>query len=188
MKKQKTSFGHTLKITFELLFVALAKAFIEYMEMLVHELFDVERGQLKHIPNFVIFLIYVLCLSVLFQAGMDLILESLVLTGVLGKMPLRLDFIFLTIISTVMGVQTLKGMSQRKLDVTRNSILIGIIVESALIIGDLAFIYKEGANIDLLPYVRIPFLALTSMNLAILVFVSFKLKVFRDRKGHLEIF
>jgi len=178
----------SLKLTIKLFFLAFAKAFIEYADMLVHELFEVERGQLKHIPNFVIFLIYVLCLSVLFQAGLDFVIEVLMLGGFIEKIPLRVDFIFLTIISTIMGIQTLKGMTRRKLDVTRNSILIGIIVETALITGDLVLIYGRSHELGILPMIRLPFLMLTFLNLGILLFVSSKLKVFRDRKGKLKFF
>ncbi|MFT7184377.1 MAG: hypothetical protein ACI9QC_000718 [Oceanicoccus sp.] len=164
------------------------KAFVDYVELLVHELFDVERGQLKHIPNFVIFLIYVLCLSVLFQAALDFVVESLMLLGMVEKIPLRIDFIFLTIISTVMGVQTLKGMARRKLDVTRNSILIGIIVETALIVGDVTLILQRSHELSVLPLIRLPFLMLTFMNLAILLFVGVKLKVFIDKRGKVSLF
>lgn len=181
-------FTHTLKLTFLLFFMSLSKVFYEYADSLVHELFDVERGQLKHIPNFVIFLIYVLCLSVLFQAGLDFVLEMLILLGFIEKLPFRVDFLFLTIISTVMGIQTLKGLSHRKLDVTRNSILVGIIVETALIVGDIIFTLNHSAEYTLLPYARIPFLALTSMNLCILLYVGIRLRVFKDRRGKLSFF
>lgn len=177
----------SLKLTFELLGISLMKAFIDYMETLVHELFDVERGQLKHIPNFVIFLIYVLCLSVLFQAGLDLLIEGLMIGGLMEKIPFRVDFMFMTLISTVIGIQTLKGMTKRKLDVTRNSMLIGIIVETALIVGDVTLIVEESANVGVLPYIRLPFLMLTLMNLCILLFVGIKLRVFSNR-GKLEFF
>lgn len=182
------TFAKTIKLTVELFFITLSKAFIEYIDVLVHQLFDVERGQLKHIPNFVIFLIYVLCLSVIFQAGLDLIIESVMLLGLIEKIPLRVNFIFLTLISTVIGVQTLKGMSKRKLDVTRNSILIGIVVETALIVGDLVLIFEKSDTIGVVPMIRIPFLALTFMNLTILLYVAKRLAVFKDRKGRLQLF
>ena len=179
---------HSLRLTFELFFVSLMRAFVEYIELLVHKVFDVERGQLKHIPNFVIFLIYVLCLSVLFQAALDFVIESLMLLGMVEKIPLRVDFIFLTIISTVMGVQTLKGMKRRRLDITRNSILVGIIVETALVVGDVMLILQRSHELSVLPLIRLPFLMLTFMNLAILLFVGSKLKVFRDKRGKISIF
>ncbi len=178
----------SLRLTVKLFFCALSKAFVEYVDLLVHELFEVERGQLKHIPNFVIFLIYVLCLSVLFQAALDFVIEILMLLNLIEKIPLRVDFVFLTIISTVMGVQTLKGMARRKLDVTRNSILIGIIVETALIVGDLTLILQASHELSILPFIRLPFLMLTFMNLAILLFVGIKLKVFKDKKGKIALF
>lgn len=177
-----------LKITFELLVLAFSKGLIEYVDVLVHQLFDVERGQLKHIPNFVIFLIYILCLSVIFQAGLDFVIETLMITGFVEKIPLRVDFIFLTILSTVMGVQTLKGMTRRKLDVTRNSILIGIIVETALIVGDVLLIVQRSGDIGVLPFIRLPFLMLTIMNLGILLYVAHRLKVFRDRHNRIQLF
>jgi hypothetical protein len=167
---------------------ALAKALLEHLDTLIHHLFEVEKGQLKHIPNFVIFLIYVLCLSVLFQAGLDMVIESLMLLGFIEKIPLRVDFIFLTILSTIMGIQTLKGMAQRKLDVTRNSILIGIIVEFALIVGDLVLIFQQSDKLSILPSIRLPFLMLTFMNFFILIYVAHRLKVFRNPYGKLNFF
>lgn len=181
-------FTKALKLTFELLLISMGKACIDYVDILVHQLFEVERGQLKHIPNFVIFLIYVLCLSVIFQAVLDIAVEGFMLLGFIEKIPLRINFIFLTILSTVMGVQTLKGLSQRKLDVTRNSILIGIIVETALIVGDLVLMITKSELIGVLPFIRLPFLLLTCMNLGILLYVAHKLKVFRDKKSSLKFF
>jgi hypothetical protein len=177
-----------IKLTIKLLGVAFMKAFVEYIEILVHELFEVDRGQLKKIPNFVIFLVYILCLSVIFQAGMDLVVETLMLAGFIEKIPLRVDFLFLTLISTVIGIQTLNGMFNHKLDVTRNSILIGIIVELALITGDLVLIIEDADKYDILPFIRLPFLTLTCMNLGILMYVAIRMKVFRDRHGKVRIF
>ncbi len=182
-------FLRSLRLTFELLGLAFIRAFVDYIDILVHQLFDVERGQLKHIPNFVIFLIYVLCLSVIFQAALDIVFEGLMIAGLMEKLPLRVSFLFLTLISTVMGIQTLKGMTRRKLDVTRNSILVGIIVETSLIVGDLVLIFDPASRELLtLPYVRLPFLMLTFLNLGILTYVSRKLSVFRDRRGKLQLF
>lgn len=181
-------FFESVFLTIRLFGVAIGKVFSEYADLLVKHLFEVERGQLKHVPNFVIFLIYVLCLSVIFQAGLDLVIETLMLTGVIAKIPLRVNFLFLTLISTVMGIQTLKGMSRRKLDVTRNSILIGIIVEAALIIGDVVLIYGMAEELGALPYIRLPFVMMTLMNFAILVYVAHTLRVFRNRRGELQLF
>ena len=178
----------TLYLTFKLLITTVSKSLIEYVDVLVHEIFDVERGQLKHIPNFIIFLIYALCLSVLFQGALDFVIEVLMLGGFIEKIPIRIDFIFLTIISVVMGIQTLKGLAHRKFDVTRNSILIGIVVELALIVGDLTLIVQRSDEIGVLPLIRMPFLMLTFLNLGILIYVAKYLKVFRGRHGAWEIF
>jgi hypothetical protein len=61
-------------------------------------------------------------------------------------------------------------------------------VETALIVGDLVLIYSSSHEMGVLPMIRLPFLMLTFMNLGILLFVSTKLKVFRDRKGKLSLF
>lgn len=176
-----------LTITGKIFALTLVKAFTEFAEVLVQELFDVDKGQLRKIPNFVIFLIYVLCLSVVIQAFMDVSLEVLGLVGILEKVPFRLDFTFLTLISTVIGIQTLRGMVHHRLDVTRNSILLGMIVELALIAGDLSFLNQNIASYENLEFFRLPFLLLTSMNLGILIYVAARMRVFRDGRGKISI-
>ena len=174
-------------ITGKLFALTFVRAFTEFAEVLVQELFDVEKGQLRKIPNFVIFLIYVLCLSVVVQAFMDAGLEGLILLGVVDKIPFRIDFLFLTLISTVIGIQTLRGMVHHRLDVTKNAIFLGMIVELALIVGDLAYLNKYMDLYENIEFLRLPFLVLTSMNLGILIYVATRMRVFRNGRGKISI-
>lgn len=153
----------------------------------VESCFDTHHGQLRRFPNSVIIIVYVMCLNILFQGFLDLILKFGGYTPFVTSMPWRIDFLFLTAISVLMGFQTLNGMKQMKLDVTRNSVQVGLLVEMALIVGDLHFIsiYE-----DLIPDVtlfRAPFIVLTFVNVFILLYVSKKMNLFWEN-GKIKLY
>lgn len=131
---------------------------------------------------------YFLCLSVFFQAFLDFLMEIFILLEWMPKMPFRIDFISLTVISTILGVQSLKGILHGKMDLTKNSILISMMVECALILGDLYLIFAHPAYLAGTYIFRLPFLFLTGLNLCLLLYVSWKMKIFLDAKGRIVIF
>ncbi len=137
-----------------------------------------DEGKLKHVPDVVIDLVFFLCFSVLFQFFADFLLKFLGYADLILRMPWRTDFLFLTAISALMGYQTLIGMQRRELDVTRNSIQLGILVELALIVGDVYFVFTNPELQPHLLYWRLPFVVLTAFNFFILIFVAYKLKLF----------
>ncbi len=128
------------------------------------------RGQLRRVPKSVLIATYFLNISVLIQGIADVGLKFLGMLSVLPEMPWRTDFLSLTVISVVMGFRAFKAMRQLKFDVTRNSLELGFIVETALVIGDVEFIYK---NIDTLPHIlalRLPFIIFTLINICIIMY------------------
>lgn len=148
------------------------------------QIFDLDDGKFKNIPRCVLWLLYIMSMSVLIQGFFDIILKILGYTPLLVQLPWRVDFLFLTGISILMGYQALIGMRRRELDVTKNSIQIGILVEVALVVGDIYFVIQ---NIDIFPSVlaiRAPFIVLTFINIIIFGYVSSFLDIFKDEHGN----
>ncbi len=138
---------------------------------------ETDQGELRPVPNHVLWLTVFLCGNVLFQGIMDVVLKLLSYGPILPELPWRTDFLFLTAISVLMGYRTLTGMHRRHFDVTRNSIELGVLVEIALIVGDSEFMYK---NMEAIPYVvamRMPFVVLTVLNVFILLYTYHALKL-----------
>lgn len=153
----------------------------------VEECFDTHHGQLRKFPNSVIMIIYFMCINILVQGFLDIILKVGGYSPLITSMPWRIDFLFLSALSVLMGFQTLNGMKQMKLDVTKNSVQVGLLVETALIVGDLHFIsiYK-----NILPEVilfRAPFIALTAVNVFILIYVIKRMNLFREN-GKIKLY
>jgi hypothetical protein len=157
------------------------------VDMMTRRLFDVDNGKLKDVPTHIIFLVYIMCLSVVAQGVADVVLKVLTYTTPLEILPWRVDFLFLTGISVLIGIQTLRGMKRRELDVTRNSVQIGLLVEIALVVGDLLFIQNFGDTYRTVAFVRSPFVVLTTINILILGYFVVRLDLFRDKKGKVRL-
>lgn len=134
-------------------------------------------------PRWSIWLVLYLSYNVLAQGVADVVLKIGGYTPYMVALPWRTDYLFLTAISVLMGYQALKGMRRRELDVTRNSVSLGILVESALVIGDLEYIWMHMETYPSLYLVRLPFLILTSFNILILTYIALKLRLFVTRSG-----
>ena len=128
------------------------------------------KGDLRPVPNYVIALTFFMCASVLMQGIGDIALKLLSYTPALPTLPWRIDFLFLTSISVLMGYRTLTGMLRQKFDVTRNSIELGILVEISLVVGDSIFIHNHMLDIPHVIPMRLPFILLTMLNIAILLY------------------
>lgn len=150
--------------------------------------FDTTHGQLRKFPKSIIMLSYIMCLSILFQGFLDIIMKFGGYTPWITSMPWRIDFLFLTTISVLIGFQTLNGMKQQKLDVTRNSIQLGLIVEASLVVGDLHFVSVYGSIIPEVFWFRLPFIVLTVINIFILAYIITKMSVFRNKDGKLALY
>jgi|GEM_PF-5058051 len=130
---------------------------------------DTETGDLTNIPNSIIYMTIFMSLNAIAQAFADIIIEALVLFQLVDfKIPLRIEFIFLTLISTVIAYLTLQGMREGNLDVTKNTLIIGFLVESSLVVGDLYLLLNTYQNFWTIFMVRTPFIFLTSINIIII--------------------
>jgi hypothetical protein len=128
---------------------------------------DIEM--LQPIPNSVIFASAFLSASAVIQFIVDMCIELIAYLNLIPKIPLRIDFISLTTISAFLAYQTLTGLRRRELDVTENSLKLGFLVESALIIGDLVYLYSNPVQYYI--SLRIPFLFFTSVNLTLITYI-----------------
>ena len=137
------------------------------------------EGELKPVPDHILWLTVFLCFSVLMQGIADFALKILGYTALLPSVPWRTDFLFLTAVSVLMGYRTITGMHRRKFDVTRNSIELGLLTEVGLVIGDSEFIWHNLAGIPHILAMRLPFIILTSINIVILVYTYHTLELHR---------
>ncbi len=159
------------------------KSIRRFFESHTQQIVDHNHSKFRLYPKWSIWMILYLSYNVLLQGVADVVLKVLSYTPFLMDMPWRTDFISLTAISVLMGYQALKGMRRREIDVTRNSISLGVLVETGLVIGDIEFIWL---NPDLLPgllLIRLPFMLFTFSNIIILLYIARKLSLFRDDAG-----
>jgi hypothetical protein len=130
---------------------------------------DTEAGALINIPNSLIRLSIFMSLNAIFQAIADIVIEILILTEIVSfKIPLRVEFLFLTLISTVIAYLTLKGLREGNLDVTKNTLLIGLLVESSLVLGDIYLLFNTSSYFWVTLFIRLPFMIFTSSNIWII--------------------
>ena len=140
------------------------------LNRIVGRVFETNGGQLRRVPNHILALTLFVCASVVFQGIADIVLKLTSYTTILPALPWRTDFLFLTFVSVLMGYRTLGGMHHRKFDVTKNSIELGLLVEIALIVGDMEFIYLHVVDIPHVLLMRLPFIILTIINVMILIY------------------
>ena len=169
------------------MFAPIAQVATKFLDTHTRQIFDVDKGKLKNVPNNVIWLVYIMSLSVLVQGLADVFIKVLGYTPLFIRLPWRIDFLFLTALSVLMGAQALKGMRRREFDVTRNSMQVGILVEISLIVSDIVFIYTNLHTIPAVIFTRLPFIILTTINIGILVYVTTTLRLFIDKQGKLQL-
>ena len=159
-----------------------------YIDQHTKIIVDDEAHKSFRFPRSVVVAVYLLSLSVLFQGIGDVLLKVFGYIDLLPKLPWRTDFLFLTGISVLMGYQAIIGIRRREMDVTRNSVQLGFIVELALIVGDVEFIVHNYSEIPAVLWLRLPFLVLTTANIFLILFVVKRIKLFWDEDGKFRLF
>lgn len=159
-----------------------------FLDRHTRQIVDETEGKLKSFPKIVIWLVYLMSLSVLLQGIFDILIKVFGYTPWFVEFPWRMDFLFLTAISVLMGYQTLIGMRRRELDVTRNSVQIGLLVEIALFVGDIYFVLENKITLPEALPVRLPFIILTFINIIILGYLVYRLNLFKDEKNNWRFF
>lgn len=159
-----------------------------FVEHQTRRIFDTNAGKLKKFPKHIVWLVYFMALNVLAQGIMDVSIKLASYTPWMKTLAWRTDFLFLTAISVLMGYQTLIGMRRRELDVTRNSVQIGLLVEVALLVGDAWFIIQNRVILPEALPIRMPFMIFTLLNIIILSYLVFRLHLFKDEQGNWRLF
>ncbi|CAM9155967.1 unnamed protein product [Chrysoparadoxa australica] len=111
----------------------------------------------------------------------EVIIEILVLVGAMPKIPFRMDFFSLTTLSALLAYQTLRGIHHGEMEVTRNALIVAVAVESFLLIGDFLFLNEYADKYFAVIPVRTPFMALTFVNVLLVVFIYFKLHLWESK-------
>lgn len=119
------------------------------------------------IPTSVLAVSWFMSISAVSQAIADYFLETAILFGWLGKIPFRLEFVFLTALSAILAAQSLNNIQKGSVDMERETLLVSLILELSLFISDLVFIFRIYPENPLVLYIRLPFLFLTGINILI---------------------
>ncbi len=146
-------------------------------------LVDSTAQKFRLYPRWSIWLILFLSYNVLAQGIFDVIIKVGGYTPWFEPLPMRIDFLFLTAVSVLMGYQALMGMRRRELDVTRNSVSLGIIVELGLVASDVLHVVEYGHMYPWLYSIRLPFIIFTSINFFILIYIARHLQLFKNEEG-----
>jgi len=159
-----------------------------FVEQHTRRIFDVNEGKLKNFPKHIVWLVYFMTMNVLAQGIMDIAIKLASYTPWMKALAWRTDFLFLTAISVLMGYQTLIGIRRRELDVTKNSVQVGLIVEIGLFVGDILYVHKYQEAVPELLATRLPFIVFTFINIMIIMYVIHTLKLFKDSRGNWRLF
>ncbi len=138
-----------------------------------------DAKKIKNCPNSVIYASGIISYSAIIQFVSDIFLETASFFNFPPLLPIRPAFLVLTAISALQSYQTLRGIRRRELDVTQDSVQVGIVVESGLIFEDLYFIYNYPDINPIMIISRTPFLILTSLNVILFVYIMTRLQLFK---------
>eukprot|EP00164_Ancoracysta_twista_P008018 GFYU01011499.1.p1 GENE.GFYU01011499.1~~GFYU01011499.1.p1 ORF type:complete len:399 (-),score=97.44 GFYU01011499.1:7-1203(-) len=105
----------------------------------------------------------------------EIIIEVLMVLELIPKIPFRLDFLTLTLVSTVLAFQTLKGVLSRSVEVTRDALQVAMIIEIGLILGDTLFAAYQSDDYPAIIAYRVPFMILTASNVCLIAVVYSKM-------------
>lgn len=157
-----------------------------YFTRLTSKIVDPDSGKLTLVPDSVILLSLYVSINALFQAIIDFVIEALSLAGFILKLPVRVEFMFLTVISAVLGYFTLQGLRRREIDVTRNSLILSLLVEASLVTGDWYFVSQSAESSNQIDWIRLPFMLVTFGNILIVLYIMWRTKIFNIKKYPLK--
>lgn len=160
--------------------------FIDPLVRLTKRIVDTDQGQFASVPDSVIAVSVFMAISAILQAIADVAIETLALLEMIYKMPLRLEFLFLAIISAVLGMFTLKGLKRKEIDVTRNSLSLSLMVEVFLLVSDSYFLMTFEKVNSFIVSVRLPFMILTSINVFIVLYIIWRMHIFQRKRYPLK--
>jgi len=138
--------------------------------------------QVEQVPRQAVRAAMVVSINALVMAAAEILIEILMVSGVYPKLPFRLDFFFLTLLSALLGYHTLVSVRQGHFDTSRNALQVGGLVELALIVGDVVFIAESAEKNPASVPTRVPFLVLTALNLGLVIFLYVEMYRFHKRE------
>ena len=121
--------------------------------------------------------------AVLMMIG-EIVIEIFVLTGIYPKIPFRLSFFFLTILSGILGAQALVAVNRKEFDTSQNALVVSFLIEIALIIGDIAFVLHYHTKYPAALPTRAPFGVLTLVNVFLVIYLVLSLRLYERRTTH----
>lgn len=140
--------------------------------------------KLVDIPTEVILASIFLSINALTQFIVDIFIEVASFNNFIPHLETRFNFLTLTFLSALLAFQTLKAIRQKRLDFTRDSAQMGLVIESGLVWGDLVYLNSvDYRTFEVL--VRSPFIFFTLINIGLLLYIILKMKLFKWRIIHL---
>jgi hypothetical protein len=150
------------------------------------EMIDTNQGKLAEVPNKVILASLFMAINAIMQAVIDIMIEILALLQLIPSLPFRFEFLSLAVISAILGYFTLIGLRRRELDVTKNSLILSLFVETALVAGDIIFVFIFPTTSMAYFLLRLPFIFFTTINIGIVCYIIWRTHIFRTRKYPLK--
>lgn len=141
----------------------------------------------KEVPKGLVRAATVMATNAVMMAVAEIIIEVLVLAGVYPKLPFRLDFFFLTILSGLLGLHTVRGMMKDQFDTSMNALQVSGLVEIALIAGDTKFMVEQQEKYSASIPTRTAFAVLTAVNLVLVVYMAVRLLNFHNHRKKLPV-
>lgn len=141
------------------------------------------RG-IEEVPLGAIYATIIISYNAVVMLIVEIVIEVLVAAHVYPYLPFRLNFLVLTILSGLLGMQTLIAVNRREFDTSHNALQVGLVVEVGLIAGDLEFLANKGDDYPAAVPTRIPFMALTFVNVCLVIYLYIKLGLYESRTAH----
>ena len=147
---------------------------------------DCNSDQLKVVPNSVIIASTFLSISAVGQWALDLTCELLAQLDILPEIPFRINFITLTFLSALLAWQTFRSLQHNELVITNSALQVAFLVETGLVLGDIHFLTRNLDNVFLI-FFRMPFVTLTIINIALVLYIYFRLRFFKAKAPERQV-
>ena len=103
----------------------------------------------------------------------EVLIELALLFSLIPSVPFRLDFLSLTVLSTLLAIQAIRGVREGEIDLTGNALVVSAAVELFLLLGDIVYLLEFSESHPLVVVIRVPFMALTAINFGLVNFLAF---------------
>lgn len=139
---------------------------------------------IEEVPLGAIYATIVISYNAVIMLVAEIGIEVLVAAGVYPYIPFRLSFLVLTILSGLLGTQTLIAVNRKEFDTSHNALQVGLLVEVGLIAGDIEFLVNKSDDYPAALPTRVPFIILTFLNVCLVVYLYVKLRLYESRTAH----